>query len=204
MILYKFPCGPLKTNAILFGISHSGAVVDPSMGSTVEILRRAEENNLRIEKILLTHSHWDHIADVKVLKEKTGALLYVHPLDAKNVETPGSDGLPLFFQIQGTAPDRFLKEEETVQVGSLRVEVIHTPGHSPGSVCLYLKDQNILISGDTLFCGGIGRLDLPTGDPEAMERSLRKLAGLPPQTRVIPGHGPDTELGKENVKRFYN
>ncbi len=197
MILYKFPSGPLATNAILFGEGRSGAVVDPSMGSTEKILHQAAQSNLQIEKILLTHSHWDHIADAKVLKEKTGALLYVHPLDAKNVEIPGSDGLPLFVHIQGIAPDRFLKEGEPVQVGSLQVEVIHTPGHSPGSVCLYLKDQNILISGDTLFRGGIGRLDLPTGHPEAMAESLRKLAKLPPRTRVIPGHGPDTEIGKE-------
>jgi len=203
MILYTFPSGPLETNAILFGEGKSGAVVDPSLGSTEKILHQAAQNKLQIEKILLTHSHWDHIADVKVLKEKTGALLYVHPLDAKNVENPGSDGLPIYFAIQGVAPDRFLKEGETIQVGSLQVEVIHTPGHSPGSVCLYLKDQGILLSGDTLFRGGIGRLDLPTGHPKAMEESLRKLAKLPPHTRVIPGHGPDTEIGKENVKRFY-
>jgi len=90
-----------------------------------------------------------------------------------------------------------LKEGEIVQVGPLRLEVIHTPGHSPGSVCFYIAAQGILIAGDTLFRGSIGRLDLPTGCAHDMWPSLKKLAKLPPKTRVISGHGPDTEIGKE-------
>ena len=197
MIVFKFPSGPLRTNAILIGDGSSGAVIDPAMGSTDKILKQAAKHNLNIEKILLTHSHWDHIVDVKRLKEETGALLYVHPLDAKNIEMPGTDGLPIVLPIEGAHPDRFLKEGEIIEVGSIKLEVICTPGHSPGSVCFYSRGENILFSGDTLFFRATGRLDLATGNPELFQESLEKLARLPPHTRVVPGHGPDTEIGQE-------
>jgi glyoxylase-like metal-dependent hydrolase (beta-lactamase superfamily II) len=197
MLLFKFACGPIETNAILFGEGGRGAAIDPSLGSAEKIVAQAKQSGLKIEKILLTHSHWDHIADVHVLKEKTGALLYVHLLDAKNVEAPGSDGLPLYFPIPPTQPDHLLHDGEIVRVGSLQLEVIHTPGHTPGGVCFYQPSHGILFAGDTLFCGSMGRLDLPTGNAEQMWLSLRKLAKLPPKTRVISGHGPDTEIGKE-------
>ena len=160
-------------------------------------MAQAEASGLRIEKILLTHSHWDHFADAAFLKEKTQALLYVHPLDAENVEAPGSDGLPQFFPIRAVKVDRRLQEGEIIEVGPLKLEVIHTPGHSPGGVCFYLASEGILFAGDTLFRGSIGRLDLPTGDSDKMWPTLQKLAKLPPKTRVVPGHGPDTEIGKE-------
>jgi len=195
--VYQFPCGPLETNAILFGEGGIGAAIDPSLGSAEKIVVQAQQSGLKIEKILLTHSHWDHIADVHALKEKTGAFLCVHPLDAKNVEAPGSDGLPLYFPIAPARPDHLLRDGEIVTVGSLHLEVIHTPGHTPGGVCFYLAGQSILFAGDTLFCGSMGRTDLPTGNAQNMGSSLRKLAKLPPKTRVISGHGPDTEIGKE-------
>jgi glyoxylase-like metal-dependent hydrolase (beta-lactamase superfamily II) len=99
--------------------------------------------------------------------------------------------------ILGVDPDDFLEEGKVIQVGKLQVAVIHTPGHSPGSVCLYLREQKILFSGDTLFQGTIGNLHLPTSQPEKMWESLRKLAALPPETHVVPGHGSDTVLAKE-------
>lgn len=200
MLIYKFPCGPLSTNAILIGCAHTraAAVIDPAFESTADLLKEAAERDLRIEKILLTHSHWDHIADAVRLKRATQAPLYVHPLDAPNLENPGSDGIPLFFPILGTSPDHLLQDGDTIQVGSLLLEVIHSPGHSPGSVCFYLKEQKLLFSGDTLFKGSIGNLHLPTAQPEKMWQSLRKLAQLPAETHVVPGHGGDTSIGKED------
>ena len=199
MFVQKFPSGPFDTNAILFACNETkkAAVIDPSSGSTDLILEIADEAGLKIEQILLTHSHWDHIADVHVLKEKTGAAVFVHPLDAANLKHPGTDGIPLFFPILGVEPDGFLEEGKIIQLGKLQIEVIHTPGHSPGSVCFYLRDQKTLFSGDTLFQGTIGNLHLPTGQPKDMWGSLRKLAALPRETRVIPGHGSDTVLSKE-------
>ncbi len=197
MLLFKFPCGPLETNAILFGGSGRGAAIDPSLGSAKKIIDQAKRSGLAIEKILLTHSHWDHIADVHALKEKTGASLYVHQLDAMNVEAPGSDGLPLYFPITPSKPDHLLQGGEIITVGPFELQAIHTPGHTPGGVCFYLASEGILFAGDTLFCGGMGRLDLPTGNAQSMRASLRKLAMLPPKTRVISGHGRETEIGKE-------
>ena len=199
MIIYKFPSGPLQTNAILIGCAETkrGAVIDPSFESTEAVLHRAAESGLVIEKILLTHSHWDHFADAHSLKTRTSALLYVHLLDAKNIEQPGSDGIPLFFPIHSVKPDRLLAEGDRIQVGELSLQVIHSPGHSPGSVCYYLREQNFLFSGDTLFQGSIGNLHLPTAEPHQMWQSLRKLAELPKETRVVPGHGADTSIGEE-------
>ncbi|HSX37232.1 MAG TPA: MBL fold metallo-hydrolase [Chlamydiales bacterium] len=198
MLLYTFPSGPLQTNAILFGENGIGAVIDPSPGSAKKILHQACQDGITIEKILLTHSHWDHIADVHALKEKTDAELYVHAFDRKNVQQPGSDGLPLMMPIPAARPDHVLQEGGYVTVGHLQLQVIHTPGHSPGSVCFYLASHEILFSGDTLFKGRMGRIDLPTGHPENMWHSLKKLAHLPFKTRVLPGHGPDTTIGQEN------
>jgi glyoxylase-like metal-dependent hydrolase (beta-lactamase superfamily II) len=199
MFIQKFPSGPLDTNAILFACNETkkAAVIDPSAGSTDLILKISDEMELKIEQILLTHSHWDHIADVHLLKEKTGASVFIHRLDAENLKHPGSDGIPLFFPIHGVEPDGFLEEGKMIQLGKLQIEVIHTPGHSPGSICFYLPAQKMLFSGDTLFQGSIGNLHLPTGQPKNMWGSLRKLAALPLETRVVPGHGGDTILVKE-------
>jgi hydroxyacylglutathione hydrolase len=200
MLLFKFTYGPLHTNAYLIGCPETkkGAVIDPSMGSTSAVIEKAASLGLHLEKFLLTHSHWDQIVDVHELKEKTKAALYVHPLDVQNVIAPGSDGLPLMVSIQPVTPDHFLNEGESVSVGHLKIEVIHTPGHSPGCVCLYLPKEKVLFSGDTLFKGTIGRLNLPTGEETKMWTSLAKLAKLPLETKVYPGHGPETTIGHES------
>jgi glyoxylase-like metal-dependent hydrolase (beta-lactamase superfamily II) len=200
MFFQKFPSGPLQTNAVLVGCNETkkALVIDPAFESSEEILAVARDQGLQIEAILLTHSHWDHIADVDALKRSTQALVYVHSLDAGNLENPGSDKIPLFFPILGTRPDRFLEEGQRIRVGHLEFAVLHTPGHSPGSVCFYLEQNAILFSGDTLFRGSIGALHLPTAEPTKMWGSLRKLAALPPSTHVVPGHGPDTTLADES------
>lgn len=200
MIFQKFPSGPLDTNAILFGCSETrqAVVIDPAHESTAEILAEVKENQLTIQAILLTHSHWDHIADVAELKKATNAPVYVHPLDIGNLENPGSDGIPLFFPIHGTKPDFLLQEGRSIQVGNVSIQVIHSPGHSPGSVCFYVPKQSILFSGDTLFQGTIGTLNLPTAQPMKMWDSLRKLSLLPPETHVVPGHGADTTIEEES------
>jgi len=200
MFLSKFAFGPLETNAVLIGCfaTKKAAIIDPSMGSCESILHEIEEQGFVVEKILLTHSHWDHFADAHLLKKKTGAPLFVHRLDAKNLEQPGADGIPLFTPIHSVVPDHFMDEGDLLSVGQLKLRVIHSPGHSPGSVCFYLAEQKLLIAGDTLFQGTIGNLQLPTADPQAMWKSLKKLAQLPSDTLVVPGHGPDTSIGQES------
>ena len=190
----------MGTNAILIGCEETGqaAVIDPSLGSTEPILEAARLLSLKIDLIILTHSHWDHIADVHKLKHKTGAMVYIHPLDEDNLIEPGSDGLQLHFPIRGVEPDRSLTDGKVVSVGNLKLQVIHTPGHSPGCVCLYIEDEKVLFSGDTLFKGSMGGLHLPTAREPLMWGSLEKLGNLPADVRVIPGHGDDTTIGAES------
>ncbi|NGX50657.1 MAG: putative metallo-hydrolase [Chlamydiae bacterium] len=197
-ILEGFACGPFQTNAYLLACSDTqkGVFIDPAPESC-DLLTRAA-TGYEMEAILLTHSHWDHIADVKKLKRSFALPLYVHPADSENVRTPGSDGLPLLIPVEGVEPDHDLVDGQILEVGELRLRVIHTPGHSPGGVCFYLEKEKILISGDTLFKGSIGNLSFPTADPSAMWKSLKKLEELPPETRVYSGHGPSTSIGVES------
>ncbi len=199
MIVEVSSFGPLRTNVIFIGCTQTkkAAVIDPAFQSTPWVLQKAQSLDLEIEKILLTHSHWDHFADAAELKKRTEAELYVHSLDEKNVEMPGSDALSMFIPIPSVLPDHIVTDGDEIHVGHLVFRVIHTPGHSPGGVCYYEKRHRLLISGDTLFKGTIGNLELPTSDVSQMKVSLRKLSSLPKETRVIPGHGDETTIGKE-------
>jgi len=200
MILEVFPSGPLATNAIFLGCERTkkAAVIDAPLGITETILERAQKLSLSIEMILLTHSHWDHIADIAELKQKTKAPIYIHPEDKENLMHPGSDKLPLFFSIEGTVPDRELHDNQQLLLGELELKVIHTPGHTPGCVCFYLEKEGVLISGDTLFKGSMGNISFPSSCPQLMWESLKKLAKLPSKTKVYPGHGPMTTIGHES------
>ncbi|MEM7175639.1 MAG: MBL fold metallo-hydrolase [Chlamydiota bacterium] len=198
--LSVFSCGPLATNAILVGCKKTGqaAVIDPAQKSFDSIVRAAKDENFSIEKVLLTHSHWDHIVDLALFVDRLAVPVFVHEADSENVRHPGSDGIPLLCPCQGIKEYFFLADGQTVKVGNLKLDVLHTPGHSPGSVSFYLAEQKIVISGDTLFKGSMGSLSLPGADPQAMWQSLRKLAKLPPEVQVYPGHGETTTIGAEN------
>lgn len=200
MILESFSCGPFGTNAFLIGCegTKKGIFIDPSSGSASKLLHAAKKHDLEVEAIYLTHSHWDHIADVADLKELLGIPIYVHAKDAENLKNPGSDGIPLMIKLRGVEPTHFLEEKQVHHVGHLSFEVIHTPGHSPGAVCFYFKKEEVLISGDTLFKGTMGSLSLPTAEEDRMWESLKKLSLLPPSTKVYPGHGAFTTIQAEN------
>lgn len=200
MTLAVFPSGPFETNAYVLSCpdTKSAAIIDPAPESSEKIISYIEKNHLKAEKILLTHSHWDHIADVTPLAAHFGIDVLIHQLDAPNLETPGADLLPCWIDIAGVKPDQFLQEGEDLQLGSLILRVIHTPGHTPGGVCFYLPKEKLLISGDTLFKGTIGNLSFPTANAQLMWQSLKKLAKLPAETKVFPGHGPSTTIAAEN------
>lgn len=200
MILEVFPCGPLGTNAILIGCEETkeGIFIDPSPGSASFLLEAAERHQLKIEAIYLTHSHWDHTADISQLQEELPLDVYVHPLDADNVKNPGSDKIPLLMKIKAPNSILYIHDNEERSVGDLKFKVLHTPGHCPGAVCFYFEKEHVLISGDTLFRGTIGTLSLPTGEPEKMWSSLERLASLPKETKVYPGHGSSTTIGRES------
>lgn len=199
MFVEFFSSGPLETNTVILGCSktHKAVIIDVPIGSTQNILKTIRKNSLHPEMILLTHSHWDHIGEVSLLKSELKIPVYIHKEDAGNLENPGSDRLPILAPILGVLPDGFLTEGQVINVGELEIHVIHTPGHTPGCVCFYLPKENLLISGDTLFRRSIGNLSLPTARPNLMPESLKKLSKLPPETRVIPGHGEETTIGAE-------
>jgi glyoxylase-like metal-dependent hydrolase (beta-lactamase superfamily II) len=200
MILEVFSSGPADTNSILLGCSKTlkGAIIDAPFDSVDHQMLRAQDFSLHLEKSLITHSHWDHIAEAEILKNEFGIPLYIHEEDAPNLINPGTDGLPHLFPLKGVKPDHFLFDGEVLEIGELKIQVIHTPGHSPGGVCFYIEREKVLISGDTLFRGTIGNLSFKTGRPHLMWESLKKLAKLPKDTRVIPGHGEETTIGAEN------
>lgn len=197
MLLTAFPSGPFATNAYLLKCEQTGqaAVFDPAPGSSEDL--KWATAKVDVQGIFLTHSHWDHIGDLAELKKHLDVPVYVHALDSVNVAYPGADRLPLMMPVQGVEPDEFLEEGQQIQIGNLLIEVIHTPGHTPGGVCFYLKEQAVLISGDTLFKGSIGNLSFPTANTDAMWTSLKKLAKLPSETKVYPGHGEPTMIGNE-------
>ena len=144
-----------------------------------------------------THGHWDHIGDNAAVAAHTGADIAVHPADRDRLERPEPIWAP--FEIVPSVPAVELAEGGLVRFGEIRLRVLHTPGHTDGSVCLLDEDDGVLYSGDTLFASGWGRVDLPGGDPEAMAASLARLTELPDPTGVFPGHGATTTIGRERA-----
>jgi len=187
---------PWDTNAYLVwdGSSPETLIVDPGMSSTASLVERAAANELRVHLIANSHGHIDHIFDNGPLKRATGAPLAIHPDDAYRLDGRNNYGL----EIERTTAERDLREGDRVEVGQLSFQVLHTPGHTEGSICLYEPTHRLLLSGDVLFAGSFGRTDLPGGDEAAMVESLGRLArDLRDEVRVLPGHGPETTIGRE-------
>lgn len=195
MIIETFVAGPVETNAYLVGDETTGEalLIDAPRECTAAVIERAAALGLTIRQIVDTHGHWDHIADNAALVAATGASLAVHTADADRLAQPQST-MRLPFVIPPSQPDRLLQGGDTVTLGPHTFEVLHTPGHTPGSICLYAEEAGVLFSGDTLFDMGMGRTDLPGGDENQLYVSLRHLANLPPETRVYPGHGAATTI----------
>jgi glyoxylase-like metal-dependent hydrolase (beta-lactamase superfamily II) len=157
-----------------------------------------------VSAIILTHAHFDHIGAVAEVVAATGAPIYIHALDSRRLTSaePGGTGGALFgFDHVSPPADRELEDGEVLQAGTLRLEVLHTPGHTAGGISLLATDSAgppHLFSGDTLFAGSVGRTDFPAGDASALAHSIAsKLAPLPAETIVHPGHGPETTVGRE-------
>lgn len=199
MIIEKVVAAPLDTNAYLIGCEerHKAIIIDPGYQTSERLSLLIKKYEVVVEGIYLTHTHFDHIADVAGLKRKFGWQVFVHKEDAGNLRVPGSDGIPNTYGIEGAEPDGFLVDGEERVFGHLRFRVIHTPGHSPGCVLFYFENEKVLISGDTLFRGTYGRVDLPSSNPEKMKESLAKIKQLPDDITVYPGHGGSTTIGRE-------
>ena len=194
--------GPLQCNCSILGDpeTHTATVVDP--GDDIQsILKILNQHQLRVEQIVITHAHIDHVGGAVRLKKITGAPIYMNQLDLPLLEMmdvqAGWLGIaPPEVQPPDVSADDGLK----LTVAGAAAEILHTPGHTQGSLCLHLPEQNLLLAGDTLFAGSVGRTDLPGGDFQTLLRSLHNcLLQLPDTTRVIPGHGHATTIGQERA-----
>lgn len=196
--------GRVETNCYIVFKRETGeaSVIDPG-GEADKILSFVRENNLHVKNIFLTHGHFDHILAVQQVKEATGARVVIHRDDAACLEDSHT---ALYSSIMNepfrtVSADIQLRGGEKTVVGDVEAEFLHTPGHTPGSMCILM--DNVMFSGDTLFSGDVGRTDLPGGDERALDDSLRKLWFLPGDYIVYPGHGDPTTLGMEKENNEY-
>lgn len=195
MKVEQFRVNSLGVNCYVVYDGHEGVIIDPGVASD-KVLAFVEEHGLQIVAIIDTHGHADHIAGNAWFVEKTKAHLYIHELDAPYLQDPALHlGPQIYVEVTPTTADRLLREGDSIQVGKSSLAVLHTPGHTPGGICLY--SPGILFSGDTLFRTSVGRSDLPLGNQAVLNQSLRRLTQLPPETVVYPGHGPNTTIYDE-------
>jgi hydroxyacylglutathione hydrolase len=200
MILESFPVGPLACNCTILGDEEAreAIVVDP--GDEVgRIHRRLNELGLKVKQILVTHAHIDHVGGALKLKRLTGAPIFLNESDLPLLKMMQAQAAWLGVNTPETAPpDESLKDGLVVGLERFPAQVLHTPGHTQGSICLHFAPLKLLIAGDTLFAGSIGRTDLPGGNFNQIIDSLRsRILTLPDETQVLPGHGPVTTVGEE-------
>ncbi len=200
MILETFPVGPLRCNCTILGdeTTHEAMVVDPG-DNIPEILSRLQKHNLTLRQIVVTHAHIDHVGGAALLRQATGAPVWLNQQDLGLLDMmemqAGWLGIPT---PKVAPPDASADDGLVIGLATFPAQVLHTPGHTPGSICLLWAKQNLLLAGDTLFAGSIGRTDLPGGDGRQILQSLRsRLLVLPDETRVVPGHGRETTIGEE-------
>ena len=199
MILETLPVGPLQTNCYLVGCEETrlGAVIDPG-GDAAEILSAIERHKLTLKVILLTHAHFDHIGGVAELAEATHAQVALHPSDLTLLHSRGGAGMFGMIVRPSPEPDMALFDGQVIEVGTLRLNVLHTPGHTPGHVTFHEPQARAAFDGDVLFMQGIGRTDFPGSSYKQLMDSIRNvLFTLPDDTTIYPGHGPATTVGDE-------
>jgi glyoxylase-like metal-dependent hydrolase (beta-lactamase superfamily II) len=200
MILESFPVGPLACNCTILGDeeAHEAIVIDP--GDEVgRIHSRLTELGLKLKQILVTHAHIDHVGGALKLKRLTGAPIFLNENDLPLLESMAAQAAWLGMNPPEVAlPDEGLTDGLVVGLERYPAQVLHTPGHTQGSVCLHFVPLKLLVAGDTLFAGSIGRTDLPGGDfPQIIDSLHSRLLTLPDETEVLPGHGPATTIGEE-------
>ena len=202
MIIVKMlTLGPLYTNCYIVTCSETkeALIIDPGFEEKKDaekVLKEVKQQGLHVKYIVNTHGHPDHIGGNRIIKEATNALILIHEYDAPML-TDVARELPMSFGLQMMSPpaDKTIHEGDLIQTGKTALKVLHTPGHSKGSISLL--GNNIIFTGDTLFAGSIGRYDLPGASYKEIMHSIKRLATLPEHVKVYPGHGPTTTIGKE-------
>jgi len=203
MHIEVIPVGPYAANSVLlWQVPDQAWVVDPGAdgGKLLETLRR---KGLTPAAVVLTHAHFDHISAVNDVVAAYPVPVYLHEADAAMAFSPLNAMPPYPATRRPATLDTGKRDGDVLSIGGLSARLIHSPGHTPGGWCLYFEDDGLLIAGDTVFAGSIGRTDFPGGSPDEMEASLRRLTALPDETRVVCGHGPMTTMGTEKRSNPY-
>ncbi len=206
MILDRIRVGDMRTNCYILGDENTrdALLVDPGADGDI-ILERCQELGLTITNIALTHFHFDHIIALDEIRKKTGAPAYIHALDAEPLRAPH----PMFYTWcrgipTGLVADHTVIEGDIIRFGQYKAAVLHTPGHSPGGMSLYIEKEATVLTGDALFYHSIGRTDLPWSSGADLKAGIRtRLFTLPPETLVYPGHGRPSTIGEEIANNPY-
>jgi hydroxyacylglutathione hydrolase len=202
MILEMLTVGPFQENCYVLGDEASGvgAVVDPG-DEAARIAMAVEQTGLEIGSIIVTHAHIDHVGAVATLVDEYSCPVLMHAEAEPMLEQVPTQAMMMGLRF-GKVPtvDHHIGEGEMVEVGDLRLRPLYTPGHAPGHLAFYIEEEGLVLSGDALFAGSVGRVDLPGGSMEVLMRSIEeRLMTLPDETRVYPGHGPQTQIENERV-----
>jgi glyoxylase-like metal-dependent hydrolase (beta-lactamase superfamily II) len=204
MIIKKLVVGSLENNCYIIADEKTNEcfITDPG-DEPDRILDLIHKNNLIMKYIICTHAHFDHVAAIPEIKEETKARIVIHSDDLKIYRSTKDQAAAWGYEIDPLPePDIFVSEGDILEVGGLKFEVLHTPGHTQGGICLY--GEGIVITGDTLFAGSVGRTDLQGGDISKLRKSFKRLMSLPDEAKVLAGHGPESTIKKEKIDNFFS
>jgi hydroxyacylglutathione hydrolase len=202
MIVERLTVGPFQENTYVVGdeASGTGAIIDPG-DEAARIALTVERTELAISQILVTHAHVDHVRAVAPLVDEYVCPVLMHQEAEVALKTVPQQAMMMGLRF-GKVPrvDRYIADDEVLEVGTLRLRSLYTPGHAPGHLAFYVEEEGIVFSGDALFAGSVGRVDLPGGSMELLMQSIsERLLTLPDETRVLSGHGPETTIGYERM-----
>lgn len=203
MIIERVVVGPLQTNSYIIGEETTGEaiIIDPG-DEPDRIMDLIKEHNLKVITIVCTHGHFDHIGATGDIKRMTGAKVLIHSEEVEIYNTARDQAAFWGYEIDDIPePEGFIGESDEVRAGNICFKVLHTPGHSPGGICLY--GEGIVITGDTIFQGSVGRTDFPGGDIIQLKQSVKRLLDLPEETKILSGHGPETTVGREQRENIF-
>lgn len=196
MFIKRLVVGPLEVNCYIIGNEKGNAIVIDPGDEPDRIIEVIKNNGLIIDYIICTHGHFDHVGAVPDLKNATGAKVLIHKDELEIYQAARDMAAFWGYEVEDLPdPDIFVSEGDNIKAGDLNFMVLHTPGHSPGGICLY--GEGLVLTGDTLFAGSVGRTDFYGGDMNQLKNSFNRLMALPEETKVLPGHGPESTIGEE-------